>query len=433
MKLEIWGGAGEHGRSCYVISGDKHRIMFDCGAKKEGQGHYPLIKAEEIPRLTAVFLSHAHEDHSMALPLLYRLGYKGDIWATRATAEQVEIYFASWSKYVAQRGGELPYGQADIALLRFRFIEDEAPPGEWCEPVEGIKLAWGRSGHLAGAVWFRVELEGRRLFFSGDYSRESQLLMADPPDLGQLGNTESYIADLAIVDNAYGLEEEAQPAKLEQLRQTGEAVFKAGGHLMLPLPVFGRSQDLLIWAHEQLPEFTILAENDIWQGLKRMLSQPQWLIPDALERIKRVVEGNRRVKIPEDDQERLQLLQGGTPCLILTGDGTMESSRSRWYYERLSRSSENAIVLTGHASRDSLAKQLLEAKQISPASAVRYIVYKVHQGLADVRYMLDRAPSRRTLLVHAPKAVTDRVVERLLAEGRTGLHSLQPGVELVIY
>lgn len=57
---------------------------------------------------------------------------------------------------------------------------------------------------------------------------------------------------------------------------------------------------------------------------------------------------------------------------------------------------------------------------------------KVHQGLPDVRLMLDQAPSRQTLLVHAPKAVTDRVLERLRAEDRTGLYSLQPGAELDI-
>ncbi|MFD1906136.1 hypothetical protein ACFTAO_26280 [Paenibacillus rhizoplanae] len=33
-KLTIWGGAGEHGRSAYLLSGDGYRLLLDCGVKK---------------------------------------------------------------------------------------------------------------------------------------------------------------------------------------------------------------------------------------------------------------------------------------------------------------------------------------------------------------------------------------------------------------
>ncbi|KHF31469.1 Ribonuclease [Paenibacillus sp. P1XP2] len=127
----MWGGAGEHGRSCYVITGNQHRIMLDCGVKKEGTGQYPLLEEYLIPDLTAVFLSHAHEDHSMALPLLYKHGYRGEIWATKPTVKQLEHYFDHWRKYVAGRNGELPYGQEHIYAMRFRILEEEVAGGEW--------------------------------------------------------------------------------------------------------------------------------------------------------------------------------------------------------------------------------------------------------------------------------------------------------------
>ncbi|VTR36305.1 Ribonuclease TTHA0252 [Actinobacillus pleuropneumoniae] len=73
----MWGGAGEHGRSAYLLSGSQVHLLLDCGVKKEGAGDYPLIQQEQVPKLDAVFLSHAHEDHSVAIPLLYRLGYEG--------------------------------------------------------------------------------------------------------------------------------------------------------------------------------------------------------------------------------------------------------------------------------------------------------------------------------------------------------------------
>ncbi|MNJ73230.1 hypothetical protein D3C77_699970 [compost metagenome] len=58
--------------------------------------------------------------------------------------------------------------------------------------------------------------------------------------------------------------------------------------------------------------------------------------------------------------------------------------------------------------------------------------YKIHQGLDDVRLMLHEVPSRHTVLVHAPKPVTDQVADRLAEEGARGIYSLQPGAVLNI-
>lgn len=60
----------------------------------------------------------------------------------------------------------MPYDVQDIQSIAYRYLEDEAPAGEWLEACPGVRIMWGRSGHLAGAVWYAVEMEGKRLFFS---------------------------------------------------------------------------------------------------------------------------------------------------------------------------------------------------------------------------------------------------------------------------
>lgn len=421
IKLNIWGGAGEHGRSCYFFSGEQNRIMFDCGVKKEGEGIYPLLVAEEVPRLTAVFLSHAHEDHSIGLPLLYKHGYKGDIWTTRATAEQLENYFDSWRRHVIRRGGELPYEDEHVGAITYRFLEDYAKPCDWFELNNDLKLKWGRSGHLAGSVWFMLEMEERRLFFSGDYSSESQLLELDSP--------KDSMADLSIVDNAYGMENDTQQVKLEQIKQAAERVLEAGGHLLLPVPTLGRGQELLVWASEHFSEYEIIVETEIWRGLKRMKNWSEWLRVGALRRMDKVLNGSK-VTVPSDDQERMQLLARDMPSIIFTGDGMMESPRARWYYDQLSQSAKHAVILTGHTARGSFARKILDEETMAPECSIQHICYKVHQGLLDVSMMLNEVPSKQVVLVHAPKEETDLVVARLLGEGHKGLHSLQPGAEL---
>lgn len=127
-KLTIWGGAGEHGRSSYLLQGKESCILLDCGVKKEGKGEYPLLDAAVIPQLQAVFLSHAHEDHSMALPLLYKYGYKGKVWTTRDTFRQLPGYFEAWSRYTAAESAGLPYGDEDKQAMEFMFLDEQAGP-----------------------------------------------------------------------------------------------------------------------------------------------------------------------------------------------------------------------------------------------------------------------------------------------------------------
>ncbi|GGA47228.1 MBL fold metallo-hydrolase [Paenibacillus physcomitrellae] len=481
MKLHIWGGAGEHGRSCYLIAGERHQILLDCGVKKEDEGQYPLLDPEIIPQLTAVFLSHAHEDHSMALPLLYKYGYKGDIWTTKATVEQLSSYFASWRRYVKERGAELPYTEEQIAALSFRDLEDLAPALQWADldldeeqkldlesdsdsdldsvgaaapNLPRIRLKWGRSGHLAGSVWLRLEVEGRRIFFSGDYSRESLLLAADSPLEGEAGEGGSpfskgavhrvhnqaadqakpsgYAADLVIMDNAYGSDEEPQETKLRELERAVRNTLESGGHVLLPVPVYGRGQDLLVWASERLGTYNLIVEEKIWNGLQRLLEQPVWLQTKGRERIQQAINSSAgRVILPHNDEERLEALNEKGPSVIFTADGMMESPRARWYFKYLADHVRNTVIITGHAARHTFAQNILEGGMEEARCKFFNIRYKVHQGLSDVREMLREVPAEQTVLVHASKPKTDEVCEVLAGEGYRRIHSLKPGAELM--
>ena len=126
-------------------------------------------------------LSHAHEDHSVAIPLLYKMGYQGEVWTTRETRAQLRTYFANWRRFAERVGEKLPYDEADEQAIRYRYLEDEVVSQTWFEPIPEVKVMWGRSGHLAGSVWFGVEMEGKRIFYSGDYTSESMLLQEDYP------------------------------------------------------------------------------------------------------------------------------------------------------------------------------------------------------------------------------------------------------------
>lgn len=195
----------------------------------------------------------------------------------------------------------------------------------------------------------------------------------------------------------------------------------------MPVPAFGRGQDLLVWVGEQFPDIPLIVENKVWNGLRQLLQWKDWLRPEAEARIVAAMD-RKLLHIPSSDAERVQLLAAG-PSVIFTADGTMESVSSQWYYQQLATESTHTVLLTGHTYKDTFGNRLLKGELVSGFN-VKRITYKVHQGLEDVRVMLRSMPAHQTLLVHAPWEETNLVRDELEGSGFSGIYSLKPGMTL---
>lgn len=68
------GGAGEVGASCYLVKIDGKNILMDCGIRlsssKDTLPDFRLI--QENGGIDAIVVSHAHTDHTGALPAISR-------------------------------------------------------------------------------------------------------------------------------------------------------------------------------------------------------------------------------------------------------------------------------------------------------------------------------------------------------------------------
>ena len=131
MKVTFLGAAHEVTGSCTLIEvGDKKGIV-DCGME---QGK-DLFVNQELPvaasMLDFVIVTHAHIDHSGLLPLLYKNGFRGPVYATAATCALLDIMLrdcahiqmadAEWKSRKAMRRGDAPveplYDLDDVAGL----------------------------------------------------------------------------------------------------------------------------------------------------------------------------------------------------------------------------------------------------------------------------------------------------------------------------
>ena len=94
MQVTFYGATNTVAGSRTLVEVGGKRLLVDCGMF---QGFKALRERnwEPLPfdprSLDAVLLTHAHIDHSGALPLLTRNGFKGPVWTTSASADLCEI------------------------------------------------------------------------------------------------------------------------------------------------------------------------------------------------------------------------------------------------------------------------------------------------------------------------------------------------------
>ena len=118
MKLTFLGAAHEVTGSCTLLEACGKHILIDFGME-QGADIFENCEIPVIPaEIDAVFLTHAHIDHSGKIPALVSGGFSGNIYSTLATYRLCEImlrdsahiqeFEAKWRNRKAARAGEAP-------------------------------------------------------------------------------------------------------------------------------------------------------------------------------------------------------------------------------------------------------------------------------------------------------------------------------------
>lgn len=143
MRFYIAGGVGDQGRNCFYVQGGRHAFLMDAGTSTDGMDRVPDLTLEQIRSADYLFVTHSHRDHTGAIHFLEENGFTGQVLMSNQT-----------------------YRQIHHKPLNTMILDSTAPE---LELSTDFRVIWGRTGHCAGAVWFLIEIEGKKLFFSGDY------------------------------------------------------------------------------------------------------------------------------------------------------------------------------------------------------------------------------------------------------------------------
>lgn len=260
MKIMFIGAAHEVTGSCtYIEVGDK-KILIDCGME---QGVNTFENADlPVPEneIDLVFLTHAHVDHSGHLPLLYKNGFRGSIFATNETANLCNIMLrdcahiqeseVKYKNRKRKRAGKVQLeplytlSDAENVCKLFRRCEYSRP----VQVNENITVRFSDIGHLLGSacveLWLTEGDTTKKIVFSGDVGNTNQPIIKDP---GVVKET-----DYLVIESTYGdrLHQERRIDSISTLAEHIRRTLSRGGNLIIPSFAVGRTQEMLYFIRE---------------------------------------------------------------------------------------------------------------------------------------------------------------------------------------
>ncbi|MGC8777206.1 MAG: MBL fold metallo-hydrolase RNA specificity domain-containing protein, partial [Candidatus Caldatribacteriaceae bacterium] len=250
MQMSFFGAAREVTGSCYLLKTGKGAFLVDCGmfqGKEEEKTYQSFPFSPESIRF--LLLTHAHLDHSGRIPLLFKQGFRGKVYATLPTIELCEILWLDTVKLMQEEVERLNRkniraGRPEVHPLFTE--EDVAGVMSLFEPVaydelfvqDDVEFVFRNSAHILGAATVEVWTEGTKVVFSGDLGPFHNVMEGSPPIIEE--------ADFVVIESTYG---DRRHRSLADTRQEFEEVvqqaLQSGGKVLIPSFVVDRAQRVL--------------------------------------------------------------------------------------------------------------------------------------------------------------------------------------------
>ena len=394
MKLTFIGANHEVTGSCHYLEVCGKKIIVDYGMEQGINVFQNAPAPFSAAETEIVLITHAHIDHTGLLPLLYRQGFRGKIYATSATTELCEIMLrdcahiqeadAEWITRKHKRAGIDPVEplftmeDAEGVLKLFRPCHY----GTTVDVADGIRIRFIDAGHLLGSasieIWLNENGVQKKLLFSGDIGNLNQPLIKNP--------TYPETADYVIMESTYGDRSHGpKPDYEKNLAAIIEETYARGGNVVIPCFAVGRTQEVLYFLRK------IRADN-MAKGFKNM---EVWLdSPLAIEATRIFDEQTRecfdeetlalmdaginplqfeglRLAVTSDESKRIN--EDPAPKVILSASGMCDAGRIRHHLKHNLWRSDSTIVFAGYQAVGTLGRSLLDG-----AKDVRLFGEEIH-------------------------------------------------------
>ncbi|MBU1120420.1 MAG: MBL fold metallo-hydrolase [archaeon] len=404
MKLKFLGGAREVGKSSFLLdAGDK--ILLDRGVKL---GHsslsFPLaVKAN----LKAAIISHAHLDHSGALPELFNTG-NTMVYMTSPTLDLSEMLWRDTIKIAEIEGQTKKYSMDEVKKTeRFTF------PINYRKKVQitdEIMMEFFDAGHIIGSAITKLWYKNKSLVYTGDFHlRETRLLNGADTRIGK--------TDYLIIESTYGDRHHEKRKTLEKrFVESVQDTINKGGWAIVPAFAVGRSQEILDILHEYKIEAPIFFDGMGQKASAISLRYPEFLkdpkfLGNALHAANWVKGRNRSKALKE-------------PSIIVTSAGMLEGGPVIFYLSKLFDDKNSKVFLTGYQVEGTNGRNLLEkgvinldGEKVKVNTEVELYEFSAHAEQNELLELIQKLEPEKVFLVHGDEEVIEVFAKEVKALG----------------
>ena len=425
MNITFLGATRTVTGSNFLLEGAGKKIIIDCGlyqgkAKEERENYADFTY--DVNEIDYMLLTHAHIDHSGRIPKLYVDGYRGPIYATKATCDLCAIMLPDsghiqemenvWQNKKRARVGkpELPplYTAQDAidCLEIFKPVSYD----EIIQLDENISVRFNDAGHMLGSsiieVWIKENGEIKKIVFTGDLGNNDIPLLDSPTMIDS--------ADYVVMESTYGSRlHNRNDDKAELFLNIVAETLDKGGNVIIPSFAVGRTQEILyelnklkeqrtdeefLKKYEKLMKATVYVDSPLAISATEVFRQNMDLFDEEVR--KEIEQGDNPLEFPglkftQTVDESKALNDDPHPHIIISASGMCEVGRIKHHLKHNLWNPNNTILFVGYQAPGTLGAKIVSGEkkvkifgeEIAVNARIEYI--EGYSGHADQEWLLN--------------------------------------------
>jgi putative mRNA 3-end processing factor len=304
-----------------------------------------MIPPEDVD---GVFITHAHLDHSGAVPLLVQRK-DCDVYCNDLTMDIASLLFFDSIKIAKSEGySEFPYKDTDVKHVWQNYRSFTI--GE-TRSIAGLEIVAHSAGHIPGAQMYEIKGHETTLFTGDLHTENTRLTYGAKP----------VKCDNLIIEATYaGRNHPPRPKSEALLVQKVREVVERGGTAIIPCFAVGRMQEVMLILKD-LPY-------DMWvDGMGKTVNGFYTDHPDYLRNIKDFKAAKRKFNPVRTSSGRDKAKQGQ---VIITTSGMLDGGPVLHYLDDQKDNDKSAVMIVGYQADKSNGRMLLEKGKVETQKGV---------------------------------------------------------------
>ena len=462
MKITFLGATKIVTGSNFLVEAAGKKFLVDCGlyqgkAELEEQNYreFDYNPAE----IDFMLLTHAHIDHSGRIPKLYNDGFKGPIYAHKATCDLCQIMLpdsghiqemeAEWKYKKRIRKGQPTRGPLYTAEDALKCMEIFVPVkyDEIIQVSEDIYVRFNDAGHMLGSstieIWAKENGKETKAVFSGDLGNNDIPLLSEPTMIDN--------CDYLVMESTYGSRLHVRnDQKAELFLKIVSETIDNGGTVVIPSFAVGRTQEILYEINkikenrhdeEFLREYRTLMKVPVYVDSPLAISATQVFKEnmDLFEdEVKEEMErGNNPLEFPglkftQTADESKALNESDEPSIIISASGMCDVGRIKHHLKHNIWNPKSTILFVGYQAPGTLGYEIVNGakkvtifgEEFAVNARIEYI--EGYSGHADQEWLMNFVYSfynkpKHIFLVHGEEESQEVLRNKILENTGIGV------------